>query len=569
MKCRMMRFSLCLIALTFFSLTLHARGKQGLVNCGSWIYDAMTEIAMEEGRVDFSDQAPLSIAEIELYLSEADYDSLSEAGKKNYDRIVDYIAYEPPAFKADIFSISVEPEMNVEGFYKTNDDIDWVYDRYCRQPLLTTPLNVQGGDYFTLSMDVTLREYDGAAILDNNYSNFIYADSKLTPDINFPHTAYGSVGYKFNDNAGVNLQVGMGPQSVGRSLSGSIIWSEYFTGASYANLDVFSKNFRYNMNVTEFNVDKYAYTHRLEVRLFKKLQFSIMESMLVNSSLELRFMNPFTMFHGMAPWRDYGDEDGDLDHDDPESHTCDYLAIKAVYVPVKNLRLYGLFAMNQYQTFYERKNWENDTTPNSMAFQAGAESYIPFKGGNFHFWLEGTYTQPYMYVKEDPNWSLVRTYSENLGDKAIFYEWVGSPFGPDTVAGELNMGYEVPGKWDVTASYLFKAAGEYSGTKLFTDDLDWGGQDKVPNRENWAYPDSDKEGGQDRAKKQQGFSTPHGTPEYLNRVALRASFSPSPLFTISAQPAFVFIFNKDNIDGEFASGGEFAVSAKINLSRLF
>ena len=76
----------------------------------------MTEIAMEEGRVDFSDQAPLSIAEIELYLSEADYDSLSEAGKKNYDRIVDYIAYEPPAFKADIFSISIEPEMNVEGF---------------------------------------------------------------------------------------------------------------------------------------------------------------------------------------------------------------------------------------------------------------------------------------------------------------------------------------------------------------------------------------------------------------------------------------------------------------------
>ncbi|MBR0123951.1 MAG: hypothetical protein IJM03_01230, partial [Treponema sp.] len=88
----MMRFSLCVLALSFFSLTLHARGKQGLVNCGSWIYDAMTEIAMEEGRVDFSDQAPLSIAEIELYLSEADYDSLSEAGKKNYDRIVDYIA---------------------------------------------------------------------------------------------------------------------------------------------------------------------------------------------------------------------------------------------------------------------------------------------------------------------------------------------------------------------------------------------------------------------------------------------------------------------------------------------
>jgi len=44
------------------------RGKQELVPAGSWVYDALTAIALEEGRADFSDNAPLSINEILLYL---------------------------------------------------------------------------------------------------------------------------------------------------------------------------------------------------------------------------------------------------------------------------------------------------------------------------------------------------------------------------------------------------------------------------------------------------------------------------------------------------------------------
>lgn len=548
----------------FFQAASFARGKQEIVKAGSWIYDALTAISIERGHLDLSCQAPLSIAEIELYLSETDYNSLSEAGKKQYDRIIDYVSYEPTAFKAGIFSLSVDPELNAEGFYKTNDDIDWVYDRYERQPFLMTPLTFQGGDLFTMSMDVAFRENKGAALKDKNYTNFPVADGSFTPDVNFPDSAYGSTGFMLGESSGVNLQAGLGNVSVGRSLSGSIIWSEYFTNSSYANLEFFTNNFRYNMNITEFNVDKYSYTHRLEARFFKKIHFGIMESILVNAPMELRFMNPLTIFHGMSPWRDYEPEKKDT-----ESHVCDYLALEAAFVPVKNVRLYGMFAMNQFQTFYEKSNWEDDTTPDSLAFQGGIESFIPYKKGYFHLWLEGTYTQPYMYIKEGPNWSLVRTYSENMNDKAVFYEWVGSPFGPDTIAGELSAGYEVPGKWALNLNYLFKASGEYSGTKVFTDELDWGGTDRIEEIEYWPYPDSDKEGGQDRAKKQQGFVTPHGTPEYLNRIALRASFSPSEVFTISAQPAFVFIFNHDNESGEFASGGEFALSAKIKFGRMF
>ena len=91
------------------------RGKQELVPAGSWVYDALTAIALEEGRADFSDNAPLSINEILLYLSEADYSSLSSSGKSLYDRIKAYAAEDPLSFEAGIFSLEADPVVNLEG----------------------------------------------------------------------------------------------------------------------------------------------------------------------------------------------------------------------------------------------------------------------------------------------------------------------------------------------------------------------------------------------------------------------------------------------------------------------
>src|SRR5574344_2617000 len=106
------------------------------------------------------------------------------------------------------------------------------------------------------------------------------------------------------------------------------------------------------------------------------------------------------------------------------------------------------------------KNWPDNDTPNGLGGQLGTELYIPCGEGYVHACLEGYYADPFLYIKEDPNWSLVRTYSENINGKNVFYEWVGSPFGPDTIAGELSAGYEVPQKFSVDAKYLYMCRGE-------------------------------------------------------------------------------------------------------------
>ncbi|MDE6705689.1 MAG: hypothetical protein K2J81_07255 [Treponemataceae bacterium] len=546
------------------------RGGQELIPSGHWIYDALMAVSLESRTVNFADSAPLTVQELTLYLDEIDYDALSEGGRAQYDRIRAYFAEPVFSFGSDLISAGVEPSVNPEAFFKTNKGIDWTFDRYHRLPLISVPVSITVGDWVAMKVDVSLGENKGAMLHHDNYTNIPSAASEV--DVNFPSYGYLSAGARISEKTGIGFQIALGPQSIGRSLNGSVIMSDYLTGTTAAKLLFYSPNIKYTGSVTEFNVDKYLYMHQFDVRLFKRVTFTLLEGVLVYAPLELRFLNPLTIFHGYSPWRDYGDDEGNKDVDDVESHICAYLGLKSEFVPVDGLRFYGMFAMTQFQTPYERSNWPDDKTPNGMGGQLGSEAFVPFRGGYLHFALEGYYAQPFLYIKEGPNWTLVRTYSENIGDHALFYEWVGSPFGPDTVSCELTAGYEKPGVFSVDGMYLFMARGEYcSGSRAFTKELDWGGTDSVVGSgntdddfKNWIYPRD----GQTDWRERRDWITPTGTPEFVNRLAVRGSWYAKPWLKISAQPAYVFVFNHNHERGAFAHGFEMSLGVECSFFRL-
>ena len=559
------------------SLAARPRGAQELVPSGHWVYDALMAVSLESRIVNFADSAPLTVQELSLYLDEIDYDALSDGGKAQYDRIRAYFSESIFSFGSDLISVGVEPSVNPEAFFKTNKNIDWTFDRYSRQPVLSVPLGITVGDWVAMKMDVSLGENKGMALHHDNRTNIPISASEI--DVNFPSYGYLSAGARLSEKTGIGVQIALGPQSIGRSLNGSVIMSDYLTGTTTAKLLFYSPNFKYTGAVSEFNVDKYLYTHQFDVRLFQRVTFTALEGVLIYAPLELRFMNPLTIFHGFSPWRDYGDDDGNRNVDDVESHICAYLGLKTEFVPVNGLRFYGMFAMTQFQTPYERSNWPDDKTPNGMGGQLGSEAYIPFREGYLHFALEGYYAQPFLYIKEGPNWTLVRTYSENIGDHALFYEWVGSPFGPDTVSCELTAGYERPGKFSVDAMYLFMARGEYcSGSNAFTDALGWGGtdsvvgegnrigkgDDKTDDFKNWVYPRKS----QDNWRERRDWVAPTGTPEFVNRLAVRGSWYAKPWLKLTAQPAYVFVFNHGHERGSFEHGFEMAFAVQCSFIRF-
>lgn len=558
-----------LLAPSAFSFSLkslverRARSAQELIPAGHWLYDALMAISLENRALNFADSAPLSIQELQLYLKEIDYDALSDAGKTQYDRIFAYFDEKKFTFGTDLLTLGVEPSVNLSGFFKTEDDIDWVYDRYSRKPFFDAPVQFSLGDYAAMSMEISLGSTKGAAIKPDVYSNFPYDFDNM--DVNFPYSSYFNAGTNITEHTGVAFQIVQGPQEIGRTQGGSIIWSDHLTGITTAKLIAYSPYVKYTGTVSQFNVDKYMYMHGFDVRLFKKFTFSAMEGMLVNAPMELRFLNPWTIFHGFAPWRDYGDENGIRTDDDPESHTCAYLGIKAEYTPIQYLRLYGLFAMTQYATPYEKIRWPDSKQPDGMGGQWGAEAYVPQKEGYLHFALEASYTQPFLYIKESPNWTLARTYSENMGDKAVFYEWIGSPYGPDTISAHVTGGYEQPGKYSVDATYLFMCRGEMSGTSVF-DAIDWGGQATDQSlTTGWVYPNSDEQTDAGERKK---WSTPHGIPEYVNRVSVLGTWQAKPWLKVSAQPAYVFVYNAGHQSGVFRHGFEIAFALECSFIRF-
>ena len=565
----MKKFFLLAVSLFSFQFSMYARGAQDLVPAGHWVYDSVTEISLEAGILNFLGTAPATIRQIQLYLDEVDYDALSDVGRAEYDKIERYFAEEPfKLVNSDILFVGFEPSINIAGFYKTSDDIDWVYDRYERQPMLDVPATIGCGDYVTMKMDVILAQNKGASLHNNNYTNIFYSADHF--DINFPDNSYFSTGFMFTEKTGIGFQIGKGSRSIGRTLTGSMIWSEYLTGVSYAQLELYSPAFKYTGAVSQFNVDKYMYHHQIEARLFKKFQITFMEGLLVNAPLELRYLNPWMIFHGIAAWREY-----DPDDDDPESHTCDYFGINVQFTPVKHTRFYGTFAMTQFQTPYETSHYGDSATPNGLGAQFGNETFIPHGNARWHIGLEGSWADPYLYIKESPNWSMVRTYSENMGDKAIFYEWIGSPFGPDTISGELTVGYEVPDAWSVDFIYLFMARGEQSGINVFKKlyaATGWGGQktefdmtDGSDDLANWAYPDKSS---QSNWKELRDAIAPTGTPEYVNRISVRGTYKPQKYLTVTVQPSYTVILNRNHEQGNTAHGFEIAAAVSVNFINM-
>lgn len=565
-----------MVSLSSFGVFAAPRGAQELIPSGHWIYDSLMAISLESGLVNFADSAPISIQELKVYLNEIDYDSLSEAGKADYDRILDYFKEENLSIGMDILSIGIEPSLSLEGYYKSNDDVDWVYNRYEREHLLDMPTTITCGDYFSMSMDVYLGQNKCMASHNDNYSNVPLAADQI--DINFPDDGYFSTGKMLTDTTGIGFQIGKGERSIGRLSTGSMIWSENLTGASYAQFEAYNPVFKYTGSVSQFNVDKFMYAHQIDVRIKKRFQLSFFEGLFVNAPMELRFMNPWMVFHGFSPWRDYSPKQTDT-----EDHTCDYFAIKAQFTPINNLRLYGTFAMTQYQTPFEKANWADDVTPNGLGGQLGAEYYLPVGKGRFRFGLEGSIANPYLYIKESPNWSLVRTYNENIGDQDYFYEWIGSPFGPDTISGEASVSYEVPKKYSIDLKYLFMARGEMSGDSvfrnLFVNGKRWGGQytdfpyedgkDYRPGGDNhvrdWCYPDS---ANQSDASSRQNRSCPTGTPEYVNRLSLCGTLYPNDYLKLKLQPSYVLIFNRNHQEGNTKHSFECVISAKLNFVKM-
>jgi hypothetical protein len=284
---------------------------------------------------------------------------------------------------------------------------------------------------------------------------------------------------------------------------------------------------------------------------------------MVNAPLELRFLNPLTVFHSYESYKTYTDYNEDLGHEknsgdkpwddttnydkvyDPTngSRIGSYFGAKIEWQPLRFLRIYGLFAMDQFQLPTEKELWESGLTPNAMAFQAGTEISVPAENGYFIFGLEGVYTYPYMYVLWDKHWSFYKEVPE-VEQMPLRY-WTGTPFGPDSIAGSFWAGYRSSDDWSVDFTFTLSAQGERSGLDIFDTDES---ETKTYRPTHAVYEET---------------VPPTGIPVYTYTATLLGKWAPLKWLDFSFQPGYRYIQNLGHESGKKAQGFELSFSARL------
>ncbi len=522
-----------------------ARRGSDLVPSGHWVYDALSQIEIDFGRWNFVDHTPLTIMELRGILEEIPYEKLSKPAQDQYLRVQEYFSQFDFSLDAGIFSLGLEPKLNVDVFAKSNSDLKWLYNYHERQRLAEIPIRITLSDFLTVYMGLAVGQRRSYMLKNDNYINHIFIEDAFDP--NLTHMTYLSSGYRWDNGVGINLNFGMGRHNYGRASLGSIIQSDWLSDLPYGTFRLYSPIFTYAFNVQQLNQKETMYNHEIDFRLWRRFTFGFLEGGAAYDVFDMKFLNPFGIFHAYELNNHYD--------------WISYMGVKFNYVPCKNLRLYALISKTEHQMFTEQTSGAG-ALPEGRGLQGGVDLQFPLAGGFLKFNLEGYYASPYLWIKQSPNWSLVSAKGDDGGPD---YEWIGSPVGPDSIAGKLSVGYEKPGKWSLDLNYIFAARGEFASNDIFTS-VGWinGSTTDKDLAGHWIYVDNDKPGNRYGRE----FSSPHGTAEYDNVIYLKASWSPLKWLTVVCQPAYIFVFNHNNKSGNFQQGFEMALSCRIDFCRI-
>jgi len=600
--------------LFFFSATY---GKQELIPAGHWSYDALFMLSNESKMTSMANNAPITVAEFQMYLNLIPYEKLSDTGKSLYDNLQEYLNSRKLTFDMGgvYFGFNVDLYPQILG--RTNKDIDWSFatdytghvnpmagktllkeaainnlnppenqkiqnnyiienisvgnnssymytgnfsDTQTSKAFLSLPLYLGFGENILIRTDPILAKSIWGMADSNNFTNTPYTSSDF--DFLWPRTAYGSVGKAYK-NWGYNINISRQGLLMGKTQTGSIIYNNSFETDGYFQLNLYSPRMRYNLDVVEVSKNKYLYLHLIDARpLFNWVRFSVLEGMLIQQPFELRFLNPIMIMHSFGAWEQYmTDTEQDLYG---EAHVCAYMGIQVEITPVKNLRIYFLYAQNEIQSQAELGSVNGKCMPDSLGGQLGFELTVPDKNGGW--WLgtlEGIYTTPYLYVKQGADWSLYSERHNMQSNPSLpIYSWIGTPLGPDAIGLQTRVGYTKPSKWNAEFDYLFVAHGTNS-FGLFNNTITIDGQKyyayypSVLNK--MGMMDSDELIDIARSYKLTG------TVQFTNQATVKGSYTLNEHFDFNGQMTYTFIINNKNIMDDFAQGFEFQLGANWKL----
>lgn len=563
-----------LVILSAASFAQVYSGRQA-IPAGHWIYDSLYYLNLEQKKTSTLDNAPLTVDELYLNFEQIDKEKLSDSGKAVYEKAEGFFERKKFLFDFNGAKFSTNLILNPVGVIRTNPDVEWTYassytdsEDYVStsamgtvytEPVAVFPFILDFGELFYIDV----QPYAGAgpfwSLTSDFYAVNIPTGKNGAEFFMWPLNANASVGKVFN-GWGAELNVGRQGLEVGRTKTGSIIYNSTFQTDFYTQLNLFSPRLKYTMDVAQLDVSRFYYMHTAEIVPFSWIKLGIMEGTLVDGKFELRYLNPLLFMHAFSGWRQYESEEEHKYYS--EAHYCAYFGWSFDITPCKYLRIYGMYAQNEIQSSVELNNDEDYSIPDSYAYQLGVEVSLPVKEGYLTTSLEGVYTTPFCYLKQTKAASLARVREEDADSYGLgkIASWIGSPFGPDAIGGQLSAEYDCPMKFNAGLSYLFVAHGSNS-FGLFDKKKTINGVEYESY-----YPQAMYLQGEDpektRAMRTLALTE---TVQYTNRISLSSKYYFMKNLSAEAMAAYTFIFNNKGQDGVFAHGLELTLGARYSL----
>lgn len=483
-----------------------------LLPTGHWIYDACMYLSIETGQATMAVQEPMTYSELTLYLDAISYSSLSENGQSLYSRIFLVLGNSDGFWQRGEASIAINPVVSVTGKALPAEDRGFEFEKIKRfnetLPFLSIPISIKFSPYLAAFADFTVGQGFWASESPGNFSNVPLTGDSF--DMNVPSRAWVSSGNSF-----FSASIGRGSLNQGRTLTGSMILSNTADRLDYVSLVFFLPRLRISFTPIELSPEKYIYFHDISIQPFRSLVLRFSEAASVHSTLDMRYLNPAMIYHNYAGWRDT------YPGSPEKSNVGTQFAFAADFVPGPGFRVYGQFVMNQFQTSYELENFSDSTViPNSLGGLAGIEIVRPYKKGYLTGTIEGVYTNPWLYILEDHGISFYWSRKELVapaGKPDIPIQlWLGTPFGPDTIAAAARLLYDVPSVYSLSCEYTFLCRGTNGDDFFDAADDDY-------------YPAS-----LDEAQK----STPSSGAVYSHDMEFSLSYFLSDVFEISGMLGF-------------------------------
>ena len=528
-----------------FLICLIYASPYDIIPAGDSVLEDLRFLSLESGHSFLSFHSPLSPSEIKTFLHSIDYDLLTLPARDAYLRVQNRLAPAAPlSFTAENFSITAGINSTLEASLEFNNEIS-PYPEYPKiKPVLAVPLRF----FFA---DVCQLYFEPAIIVDPQfYRSGGYFNSNIPArfdqiDMTVPLRGFAAAGGSW-----WSFQLGRDRLSYGTGITGNLAVSDNPAFYDFAMFSFISGYFKYSAMISQMplaitaeiydrpldsgslskTMQRYLYLHRLDLNLFGKLSVGLMEGVMAgNSGIEIRYLNPFIVFHSLFSFWDYPEWDGGSNAPDGTGAMNGSLFSAEInWNIIRSLSVYGQFAMNQFATAYKLGLWP-DQPPNGLGYLAGVNYSHSFSKWGSVFYLEFIYTDPYLFMNPSPFASLIHMRTLGYSPDRYEYSFIGYP--RDAVTLALGAKFFNSGALIVEGRFLWLSRGEH-GIKW-----DW-----------------------EKSKDAYSENTPSGTAENKYIFGSGVQWKPLPFLVIDGSIALIFARGNNHVPGADLAGGQAAIS---------